>query len=191
MRITLYNDLGELQTPRGNQVNGFFEFNSTNLHLHGLHIGSEEPEDDVAVRVSGYFVLYHIITSSQIPPGFYYEYEYNLGEHCSGAHVYHAHCHGAVMMQVGGGAFGLIIIEDEASNSPLRFLKVLPSIILSIWQFSPGALTGIADTNDVFQQISGPAASKIILVNGFLEPMIRMNPKQWFGHAWLVVNGRI
>ncbi|SPQ96606.1 unnamed protein product (mitochondrion) [Plasmodiophora brassicae] len=164
VKITLYNDLDDRQTPRGTAVNGFFEFNTTNLHTHGLHVSGEQPQDDVAVR---------------IPPGYRYRYELEIGPHESGLHFYHAHAHGATRMQIGGGAFGLFIIDDEPGNSPASFLRRLPTTIVSIWHFPASALAAIADDNDVFRQVSGGIVSSLRLVNGFLRPKLTMNANQW------------
>jgi len=79
--------------------NTFKDPNTSNLHTHGLHISGESPGDDVTRSFEGQFggdFVYDIPT-----------------DHMRGTYWYHAHHHGSTFLQVSGGAFGLIIIDDD------------------------------------------------------------------------------
>jgi FtsP/CotA-like multicopper oxidase with cupredoxin domain len=71
----------------------------TNLHTHGLHIVGQGDSDDVVRHVSGGNCL---------------EYTWDLdAQHPGGTYWYHSHIHGTSNAQVSGGAFGMIIVEDN------------------------------------------------------------------------------
>jgi FtsP/CotA-like multicopper oxidase with cupredoxin domain len=71
---------------------------TTNLHLHGLHISGSGNADDVTREVKPGDVAVYNLT---IP-------EYHMG----GTFWYHSHHHGHTRHQVGGGAFGMLVIDD-------------------------------------------------------------------------------
>lgn len=71
---------------------------TTNLHVHGLHVSPEGSGDNVFVMVD---------------PGAVHEYEYRLpADHPPGVYWYHPHHHGTVADQIFAGLFGAIIVED-------------------------------------------------------------------------------
>jgi len=81
--------------------NTFKDPNTSNLHTHGLHISGESPGDDVTRSFEG-----------QFGGDFVYDIP---NDHMRGTYWYHAHHHGSTFLQVSGGAFGLIIIDDDES----------------------------------------------------------------------------
>jgi FtsP/CotA-like multicopper oxidase with cupredoxin domain len=90
--------------PASTAENVFKDPNVTNLHTHGLHISGESPSDDVMRFFEG---------------GFGGDYVYDIpADHMGGTYWYHAHHHGATMLQVSGGAFGQIIIDDARDGIP-------------------------------------------------------------------------
>lgn len=79
------------------RANHWHKQNTLNLHFHGLHV--DPAVDDPFRRIAGgdegnYFV--------HIP-----------SHHSPGLHWYHTHVHGAVSLQLMGGLFGLILVEDK------------------------------------------------------------------------------
>lgn len=87
----------------GNQktgpLNGYRLPNTSNIHLHGLHVNPNEPED---------FVLL------EIKPGEDYTYHYQFDQELSaGSYWYHPHVHGSVHFQVESGMAGFFIVEDD------------------------------------------------------------------------------
>ena len=84
--------------------NIFKDANVSNLHTHGLHISGESPGDDVTRSFEGErggdFVW-------DIPT-----------DHMGGTFWYHAHHHGSTFLQVSGGLFGLLIVDDSNDGIP-------------------------------------------------------------------------
>ncbi len=78
--------------------------NITNIHTHGLHISGETPADDVTRLING---------------GQCGDYVYEIQpDHMGGSLWYHAHHHGSTWLQVAGGAFGMLIIDDSQDGIP-------------------------------------------------------------------------
>jgi FtsP/CotA-like multicopper oxidase with cupredoxin domain len=78
--------------------------NITNIHTHGLHVSGMTPADDVTRLING---------------GQCGDYVYEIpGDHMGGSLWYHAHHHGSTWLQVAGGAFGWLIIDDSADGIP-------------------------------------------------------------------------
>ena len=77
---------------------------TTNLHTHGLHVVGAGDSDDVTRSVSFGECLDYV-----------WDIDSDQG---GGTHWYHSHMHRISERQVGGGAFGLIIIEDNPRINP-------------------------------------------------------------------------
>ena len=116
----------------------------TNLHTHGLHIVGDGDADDVTRTVSG--------------GGFCLDYTWNIrSDHPGGTYWYHAHHHGLSEKQVGGGAFGMLIVEDNTNLDP-----VLPS-----W----------AENEHLLQVVSTPDG---LIGNGRKDDIIAIDASQWY-----------
>ena len=77
----------------------------TNIHTHGLHIVGDGDSDDVTRRVNG--------------GGNCLDYTWHIDdEHSGGTYWYHAHHHGSTEQQVQGGAYGMLIVEDNKVLNP-------------------------------------------------------------------------
>ncbi|XP_078495917.1 uncharacterized protein LOC144751887 [Ciona intestinalis] len=78
--------------------------NTTNIHVHGLHISPKGISDNVFI---------------EIEPGQTQEYLFNIhSEHPAGTYWYHPHFHGSGAFQVTSGMAGLIVIKDRAWDLP-------------------------------------------------------------------------
>ncbi len=78
--------------------------NAVNIHTHGLHISGESPADDVTRVFEG---------------GRGGDFVYDIpADHMGGTYWYHAHHHGATLLQVAGGMFGMIVIDDSNDGIP-------------------------------------------------------------------------
>lgn len=77
---------------------------ATNIHFHGLHIAGHGNGDDMHRSVEG--------------AGNTLIYELNLpaDKHHGGTHWYHSHVHGDSWDQVKGGAFGMLVIDENAND---------------------------------------------------------------------------
>ncbi len=84
--------------------------NITNIHTHGLHVSGETPADDVTRLING---------------GQCGDYVYEIqSDHMGGSLWYHAHHHGSTWLQVAGGAFGMLIIDDSQDGIPPKVAQM-------------------------------------------------------------------
>jgi len=90
--------------PLSTDMNVYKDANASNVHTHGLHISGESPSDDVTRTFEG-----------QRGGDFVWEIP---ADHMGGTYWYHAHHHGSTYLQVSGGAFGQIIIDDSNDGIP-------------------------------------------------------------------------
>jgi suppressor of ftsI len=93
------------------QMNDPHDFNTTNLHVHGIQtvphlfqpVGTSDPSADMIA----------------VEPGKTYDYSFPVpSDHPSGLHWYHPHHHGATDMQVSGGMAGLIVVRGPIDEVP-------------------------------------------------------------------------
>ena len=90
--------------PLSPEHNVFKDPNVANLHTHGLHISGESPGDDITRSFEG---------------GFGGDFVYDIpADHMGGTYWYHAHHHGSTFLQVAGGAFGMLVIDDSNDGIP-------------------------------------------------------------------------
>merc|ERR1719231_1022356 len=102
--VTLKNSLPAPGFSTANLHNQYKSPDITNLHTHGLHIGSDPPGDDVFTEVGA---------------GQTYTYSYTLpANHMGGTFWYHPHHHGSTAVHAGGGASGMIIVDDAPGAIP-------------------------------------------------------------------------
>jgi len=109
-----------MRLQRGEKHGLFLKGNNnvaTNLHFHGLHTTSKGAGDWLYRSVQGEENL------------LVYELDLKNKPHMGGTHWYHSHLHGASWDHVKGGAFGMIVVEDNGhevgTNEPnvLAFLN--------------------------------------------------------------------
>ena len=119
----------------------------TNLHTHGLHIVGDGDGDDVVREVDGGNCL---------------DYTWDIkSDHPGGTYWYHAHLHTLSEKQVGGGAFGMLIVEDNTNSIQLT----LPS-----WS-----------TNERLMQVSVMTIYTYEMVtNGRKNEVIDIDAGQWY-----------
>lgn len=138
--------------------NVFKDPNISNIHTHGLHISGESPSDDVTRSFEG---------------GFGGDFVYDIPEdHMGGTYWYHAHHHGSTFLQVSGGAFGLILIDDSADGIPAN-VAGMSERQLVLGYLDPGAAGTGGDT-----LISGTLASTWT-VNGVVGGSIPIPANTW------------
>ncbi len=86
--------------------------NTTNMHLHGVHVSPNEPSD---------YILLNLVPKGPQKAGSIsdYAYSYAIGaDHPPGTYFYHAHYHGSVALQVSSGMAGCLIIEGSVDDIP-------------------------------------------------------------------------
>ena len=101
--VTLVNNLPLAGFSTASLHNEFKTMDVTNLHTHGLHVSSAAPGDDVFTEVGA---------------GVTYTYTYVLpANHMGGTFFSPPHA-GSASIGAGGGAAGLLIVEDLAGALP-------------------------------------------------------------------------
>jgi len=106
-------DVGQ---ARADVTNGPHLPDSTNLHIHGVHISSLQ--DQVLIEVE---------------PQSNYTYEYDIEpDHQPGVFWYHPHLHGSVHLQLHGGMYGAFIVLPSQSATVPPELSVMKSSVALI-----------------------------------------------------------
>jgi len=139
-------------------VNVFKDPNASNIHTHGLHISGESPGDDVTRTFEG-----------QRGGDFVYDIP---ADHMGGTYWYHAHHHGSTMLQVSGGLFGLIVIDDRYDGLPTN-VAAMEEKQFVIAYLDPGVAGTGGDT-----LINGTLGSTWT-VNGKVNGNYVMPPNTW------------
>ena len=84
-----------------------YDFNQTNLHTHGLHVGPDRTTDGAYYADN---ILIHVMAGEHV------EHRYDIDEdftHYAGTFWMHPHVHGATAVQVGSGMASALIIEGD------------------------------------------------------------------------------
>ncbi|OQS05383.1 hypothetical protein THRCLA_02473, partial [Thraustotheca clavata] len=115
LKITLVNDLLPDLPSEHLSMNTMRDPNTTNLHVHGMHVSPMGISDNVLRTVkSGESMVLTI----KIPE-----------THQLGAFHYHPHHHGSTFLQMGGGMVGIISVQDNIDQ--VDSLLVLQSFTFS------------------------------------------------------------
>jgi len=122
---------------------------TTNLHTHGLHVSGDGNADNVLDRMllaglSGQGLAYNLVITSDHPPGTYW---------------YHPHHHESTRSQVGGGAMGVLIIEEIGKDGVIN-----PSIPTSV--FTTNYQTWSQTNEKILFFVYAGASSSVPLLNG-------------------------
>jgi len=137
---------------------------STNLHVHGLHVSPEGHGDNVFVAVQ---------------PGESFDYDYQLpDDHPPGVYWYHPHHHGMVADQVFGGLYGAIVVEDPAE------LPVARERVLVVSDITLDASGRLQQPSAMSRQMG--REGKLVLVNGQTRPTMSARPGE--RERWRIVN---
>jgi FtsP/CotA-like multicopper oxidase with cupredoxin domain len=186
IRVDLDNQFQNPDVQPVGQSN-FYDFNTTNLHTHGLHVTPEQTTDNAFMSNNVVFNL-----EVQSTQGYRFDIDENGTTHEAGSFLYQPQAHGSTAIQIANGMTGAIIIEGAVD-----------------------ALAGIADANErvfVLQHIPhdedvplangeecteanlsvntftrAAAVDTSIVVNGLVEPTLVLAPgdvERWrFAHA--------
>ncbi len=136
----------------------------TNFHTHGFHVSPGGHSDNI-------FVM--------IPPVESFQYEYQIPtNHSPGLYWYHRHPHGISDDHVAGGLAGVIVNEGELDQLPGIVGLTERLVIIQATQFGPdGAVVAAGDQS---------ATTQLHLINGQLQPVIRMRPGET--QRWRIAN---
>ena len=131
----------------------------TNIHTHGLHVSGETPGDDITRLIQG---------------GYCGDYVYEVpADHMGGSLWYHAHHHGSTWLQVAGGAFGMLIIDDSQDGIPAG-VAAMTERQLAVGFLEPGVVAG----NGGDTLISGTLKSAWT-ANGLVEGNLCTPVNEW------------
>ncbi|WP_369828349.1 multicopper oxidase family protein [Cryobacterium sp. M25] len=126
----------------------------SNLHVHGLHVSSENDSDNMFVTVAA---------------GDSFDYQYDLpANHPPGVYWYHPHHHGFVADQVFGGLYGAIIVEDP---DPIPASRERVLVVSDITLDSTGTIPAAT----AMEKMAGREGD-LVLVNGQLTPSMTARP---------------
>ncbi|CAE8707598.1 unnamed protein product [Polarella glacialis] len=165
LSIVLENQLG---APLGRDAtNNYHHPNSSNLHVHGLHVNPNAPGDDVMGTI--------------VRPGTSSRFEYKLiPDHSPGTYWAHPHHHGSQVMQAGAGAASALLVRDppgflshqlEALQDHVLVLQNLPRAILQ--------KAAKASGDKLFEVDEWELPQDLWLVNGAPMPVLTMKPLEW------------
>lgn len=142
------------------------DFNSINLHTHGLHVS---PDQDNVLLV--------------LNPGESVTYTYDIpNDHPCGTFWYHAHKHGVTAMHLFSGMVGLLIVEGEVDHDPeVAAATDLDFVIQELNLQGLGEEPPILNPYKVPDYVTPRAfsgADSVFLVNGQLTPTVFALPGQ-------------
>jgi FtsP/CotA-like multicopper oxidase with cupredoxin domain len=187
-RVMLFNGLGEdpngydpagssLQPEVGNKPNSP---NNTNLHVHGLHVTSNAPGDDVM----------NVHLGPVVTPLHSYQYSYAIPQnHMSGTFWYHSHNHGSTGLQSGGGGAGLLIMDDPPNSLPQEYANA-PEIKLAVFgvEFPKLIALEIESQGNLWKNAES-LPDMVMVVNGHTNPIISIEAGVWY--RWRVLYSAI
>jgi FtsP/CotA-like multicopper oxidase with cupredoxin domain len=138
--------------------NVFKDPNASNMHTHGLHISGESPGDDVTRTFEG---------------GKGGDFVYDIpADHMGGTYWYHAHHHGSTFLQVSGGTFGMLLIDDAADGMP-QHVADMEERNLVLGYLDPGVAGNGGDT------LMSGTLSPTWTINGQKTGSICMPANEW------------
>lgn len=138
--------------------------NSTNLHMHGLHV----TPGLVSAGVYGDFVMDDPALGVQ--PGQSRQHEYRIGrDHPTGAYWYHPHLHGSTTLQVGSGMAGALIIHGDVDRVP-----EIAAATERVFMFQTPIVDADGRVESLTQAPDDPEYQPPFLINGVRRPRLVM-----------------
>lgn len=173
LKIRLVNALPEEEHPPHCDDTGYcnhnapHNFNTINLHTHGLHVDPTGNSDNVFVKLTS---------------GEHLDYEIRIPEdHPAGTFWYHTHVHGATSVQVGSGMGGALVIRGDYDEVPglgtaderiMLFQEIAfdeQGRIENNDTFAPTAWDDLATERGWHMSINGAVMPEIVLRPGEVE----------------------
>ncbi|WP_034271510.1 multicopper oxidase family protein [Actinospica robiniae] len=163
LRLTQINGLPP-NAPFDGDHNIPHNFNSFNLHTHGLHVSPSGQADNVmrefAPRSKAGDPEPHYLSVIDIPL-----------DHPAGTFWYHPHLHGSVSQQVSGGMTGVLVVEGDVDEVPEIAKAADVVVCINELKIAPNT-AGPLFTSDA--ALTAPAAT--YTVNGQVNPTIVLRP---------------
>ncbi|PWC40159.1 multicopper oxidase domain-containing protein [Azospirillum sp. TSO22-1] len=166
-------------------VNVPSQFNTTNLHTHGLHVSPEGRSDNVYLEIlpKGTEAKYADGETSVVG-GF--DYVYALKNHTPGTFWYHPHRHGSVAVQVASGAAGALVVRGGTGTiDRVKGIDGITEQVLLIQQVMLNPNGELPDF-DTLWNAPGNGATAEWTVNGTTGRTLAMQPGEV--QRWRIVN---
>ena len=175
LKIRLVNQLPEEQHPtcvtedHGSgphehcNHNAPHNFNTTNLHTHGLHVDPTGRGDNVFIELTS---------------GESFDYEIRIpADHPAGTFWYHAHVHGGTSVQVGSGMAGALIVKGDYNQVPAIRDARKHTLVLQEIAFDDA---GTIENNDTYAPTAWTDLARSkgwhMAINGQVMPEIHLRP---------------
>jgi len=155
--------------------------NTTNLHVHGLHVDPGPPGDDVLLEIhpgGTYDFVFELPKDIAMPDG-------TIVNHPAGTYWYHPHVHRSTAIQVFGGMAGAILIRDPANDDLDALFAPEPQAgqgkeqLLVLGEFmlqNCNGSTRLATYNEIVTDAEGTV--DFFHINGQVNPTIRARPSE-------------
>lgn len=173
MRLTQVNALPP-NKPHVGDMNIPHDFNTFNLHTHGLHVSPSGSADNVLRE-------FHPKAAPWLPDPEYLSEITIPKDHPAGTFWYHPHKHGSVATQLAGGMAGVLIIEDDETDKLPREVTDAADVVVCINELK-------LKDGRVPEFIRDDSLSKTpstFTVNGQVNPVITVRPGEV--QRWRVV----
>ena len=166
LKIRLVNELPPNRDLHPTDHNIPHQFNTTNLHTHGLNVSPSGIADNVL---------------RDMEPGHTYEIEVPIhASHTPGTYWYHPHRHGSADVQIASGMAGALIVEGDFEDVP-EIAQAQERVL--IVQYPTFDDLGMIEH---FETVWPTAAARMVTINGQLVPTIRMQPGEV--QRWRIVH---
>lgn len=151
MHVRYINKLPPNEHPPFVGSNSPHDFNSVNLHTHGLNVSPEGFSDNVLL---------------EIDPGQWIPARFDIpADHPTGLYWYHPHKHGSVTVQLGSGMAGNLILEGPGDLTDIPEIKAAKTLEMI---FSELPLNAVGDHFEVPEHPLANFLSDILIytING-------------------------
>ncbi len=166
LRISLVNELPPNRDPQPADHNLPNRSNTTNLHVHGMHVSPEGIADN-ALR--------------EMEPGRAYDIDIPIpASHPPGTYWYHPHRHGSSNVQVASGMAGAIILDGDFDGVPE--IAGARDRVLVMQQLAFDAL----GTCESFDTVWPMQSARLFTINGQLRPTLVLRPGEV--QRWRIVH---
>jgi len=156
LRLRLQNELPPNLDPVPLDMALPHHFNTTNLHVHGMHVDPGGIADNIF---------------RSMEPGQAYDVEIAIPrDHPSGTYWYHPHHHGSADVQMTSGMAGALIVEGDFAAAPEIAGARERILILN------EVLFDYRGSIEVYDTVWPEAVPRFLSVNGQREPAIGMRP---------------
>mmetsp|Transcript_12238 Transcript_12238/g.22646 ORF Transcript_12238/g.22646 Transcript_12238/m.22646 type:complete len:629 (+) Transcript_12238:46-1932(+) len=178
------NFINQLDAANNHNCSGladesFCETATSNLHTHGLHVSSKGLLDGLSYHSDDIF--------ADVQPGQTAQFEFHIPEsHMPGTHWYHPHHHHATALQAGGGAAGVLIVNDPDGYLPSAYSE-MEEKVLFLSAHNLGRLQQMARESDsslledaIDSAEEDDLPTNVFLANGQLGPQESLMSHTWY-----------